>query len=73
MNKEVYIEVLEWAEKNSFPVKEELERQVRKLLFPSPLESLKDLKQTLKPRPPYLGPGIWLRAIGDYRKGEEHA
>ncbi|MCX7787150.1 MAG: hypothetical protein N2442_05595 [Spirochaetes bacterium] len=65
--------VIDWIKSTSLPVEKELEQQIRKLLSPHPLGSLTELTQILKPSPPYLGPGIWLRAIGSPRKGEDHA
>ncbi len=57
----------------SHPLERELEEQVKKMLSPPPFRSLSELSQILKPSPPYIGPGIWLRAMGTLQKGEDHA
>jgi len=73
MEQDLKEKVLSWAKRKSIPVEGEVEAQVRKLLSPYPFGSLSELTQILKPRPPYVGPGIWLRAIGRSPKGEGHA
>lgn len=65
--------VISWATRISIPIEGEVETQLQKLLSPHPFGSLTELTQILKPKPPYLGPGIWLRAIGKPPKGEGHA
>jgi len=73
MKRDLMDKVIEGIKATSYPLEGELEQQVRKLLSPHPFESLSELTHILKPRPPYLGPGIWLRAIGSPQKGEDHA
>ena len=41
----------------------EIEEYKKKLLSPSPLESLKDLETLVKPLPGYVGPGEWLKLL----------
>ncbi len=71
MEQELMDNVIDWIKSISLPFESEVEQQVRKLLSPPPFEDLAELTRILKPRPPYLGPGIWLRAIGTPPKGED--
>lgn len=73
MEQELMDKVTDWIKSVPLPLEGELEQQLRKLLSPSPIGSLSELTRILKPSPPYLGPGIWLRAIGTSQEGEDHA
>ncbi len=75
MEDELYSKIKEWSNETGLPLPLEtgIEEKLRKLVSPEIVSSLEPLRNLLKPKPSYLGPGIWLRAMGQSGiEGEEH-
>ena len=46
-------------------------RRLWKYLSPAPLGSIEEIKPHFRPRPKYLGPGIWMRAIRELNEDKK--
>jgi curved DNA-binding protein CbpA len=57
-------------------IKDSRSRGMYRLLSPKPLSSLEELRRLIRPRPKYIGPGIWMKTLKELSekstKGETH-
>jgi len=51
---------------------ESIRRRKAELLQPQPLNNLKELEKIVEPKPHYVGPGPWLKAIQAAVKAADH-
>jgi hypothetical protein len=51
---------------------ESIRRRKAELLQPQPLNNLKELEKIVKPKPHYVGPGPWLKAVQAAVKATDH-